>query len=250
MEYKIKDAFQAIKAEDKLKAETKAFIYSEMAKKNRSKFSFKRKWLYAVSLSMVLLSFFAGGYNLYFTPTAVISMDINPSIELDINRFDKVIDVNGYNDDGTRLAQSLDVLYLDYTQAIDAVIQSEQVAKCLAQDEFLSIAVVQIDEEQGEAILQYVSACTANHANAHCYGLNQDQVAEAHSHGLSYGKYNVYLQLSEYLDINPEDVAEMTMRELRDLLTQYTTEIPLEQHYSNGHGQHGNHTGQGKKYAQ
>ncbi len=250
MEHKIKDAFQGIKAEDELKAQTKAFVYEEMAKKSRPRRFFQRKLVYALSLSFILLLAVAGGHHLYFTPTAIISMDINPSIELDVNRFNKVIGVTGYNDDGVDLAQSLDVLYLNYDQAIDEVIQSEKVAECLANNEFLSIAVVQMDEEQGEAILQYVSSCTTNHANAHCYGVNAEDVAEAHSHGLSYGKYNVYLQLSEYLDINPEDVAEMTMRELRDLLTQYTTEIPLEQHYGNGHGQHGNHTGQGKKYTQ
>ena len=249
MEYKIKDAFQKIKAEDKLKAETKAFVYKEMAKRSRIKHLYKRKLIYAVSLSMVLLLCLAGGYNLYFTPTAVISMDINPSIELDINRFDKVIDIIGYNEDGAQLAKSLDVLYLNYDQAIDAVIQSEQVANCLAQDEFLSIAVVQIDEEQGEDILQYVSACTANHANTHCYGVNQEEVEAAHDHGLSYGKYNAYLELSKYLDIAPEEAAEMTMRELQDLLAQYTANTSLNQHYSSEHG-HGNHGGYGKKYAQ
>ena len=31
---------------------------------------------------------------------AVISVDVNPSIELSINRFDRVIDVEGYNADG------------------------------------------------------------------------------------------------------------------------------------------------------
>lgn len=239
MEHKIKDAFQGIKAEDELKAQTKAFVYEEMAKKSRPRRFFQRKLVYALSLSFILLLAVAGGHHLYFTTTAIISMDINPSIELDVNRFNKVIGVTGYNDDGVDLAQSLDVLYLNYDQAIDEVIQSEKVAECLANNEFLSIAVVQMDEEQGEAILQYVSSCTANHANAHCYGVNAEDVAEAHSYGLSYGKYTTYLELKDCMDITPEEVAGMTMRELRDLLMKVSSEdivLPGHQHQGSGNG--------------
>lgn len=56
-----------------------------------------------------------GGYHLYFTPTSIISMDINPSIELEINRFDKVIGVDGYNEDGENLVESLHMLNENYT---------------------------------------------------------------------------------------------------------------------------------------
>ena len=49
-----------------------------------------------------------GGTWLYFTPTMEISVDINPSIELGVNRFDRVISVDGYNEDGQALAQLLD----------------------------------------------------------------------------------------------------------------------------------------------
>ena len=41
---------------------------------------------------------------LYFTPIAEISIDINPSIELRVNRFDQVISVDGLNGDGQALA--------------------------------------------------------------------------------------------------------------------------------------------------
>ena len=44
----------------------------------------------------IFLLFSFSGYGLYFTKTSIISIDINPSIELNINRFDRVISINKY----------------------------------------------------------------------------------------------------------------------------------------------------------
>lgn len=58
---------------------------------------------------------------LYFTPTAAISIDINPSIELEVNRFGRVLSVTGYNDDGRVLADSLPIKHLGYADAAEQV---------------------------------------------------------------------------------------------------------------------------------
>lgn len=93
------------------------------------------------------------GKYLYFTPTAVISIDVNPSIELDVNRFDQIIGVEGYNEDGQELAASLDVLYKDYESALSEVLEAQWMQDYLQADEMLSIAVVQTEEKQGQKFL-------------------------------------------------------------------------------------------------
>ncbi len=50
---------------------------------------------------------------------------MNPSIELGINRFDKVVSVAGCNADGEALAAALDIKYLDYDAALEQVLSSE-----------------------------------------------------------------------------------------------------------------------------
>src|SRR5699024_12320720 len=62
--------------------------------------STKRALIPAIACLFLL---FFGGRWLFFTPTATISMDINPSIELNVNRFNQVIGVQSYNDDGEKL---------------------------------------------------------------------------------------------------------------------------------------------------
>lgn len=52
----------------------------------------------------LLLLLSGGGYWVYFLPTAKIDIDINPSVALSINRFNKVLSVEGYNAGGQALA--------------------------------------------------------------------------------------------------------------------------------------------------
>ena len=119
---KIKSAFDNIHADDNLKKQTINFI--------QSKTHHKRNILRPICASfacLVLVGF--GGYKAYFTPTSVISIDINPSIELDVNRFDKIISVDSYNSDGEILSNSLDIMFKNYDSAIDEILKNETVLK-------------------------------------------------------------------------------------------------------------------------
>ena len=219
MDSKIKEAFGQIYADDQLKERTKLYIAQEMEKRQKHHLTFQWKMAYAIAICFVVCFAFVGGYHLYFTPTSIISIDVNPSIELSINRFNKVIKVQGYNEDGVNFAESLDVLHKNYHQAVDEILESDTITDCLSRDQLLSVAVVEIDDIQGEAILEYVSECTAHQENTICYGMNSDEASLAHSLGLSYGKYKVYAEIQEYdAELTPEQANQMTMRELRDLL--------------------------------
>lgn len=208
----IREVFDQIHAEEKL-----CNLALEATKKARNngmpKFPMKR---FMVAASFIVCFFIA--YYMYFTPTSVISIDINPSLELTVNRFDKIIDITGYNDDGKVLKNSLHILYQNYQQAIEEILTSEKIAESISKNELLSIAVVEINKNQSEHILQFVTECTAE-IKAHCYGIAYSEVSPAHSLGLSYGKYQVYVELQKYgYTIQPEEIADMKMRELQDIL--------------------------------
>lgn len=214
MRDEFKAAFGAVHAPEELKAHTRRAL-QPLVRRRRAR-------LRAAGLAVaacVLLLF--GGCGLYFTPTSVISIDINPSLELSVNRFDRVIGAEGYNEDGKQLVQSLALTHRTYAQAVDRVLASKAVSDCLARDELLSIAVVESDARQGQEILDYLTACTARTPNAECYGVARQEVEQAHTVGLSYGKYRAYLELQALLpDITPDQVASMTMRQIRTLIAQ------------------------------
>ena len=224
MDDRLRDAFAQVRAEEALKKRTLAYLAQSTdnwqtapATRHRRRF---RPLLTAAACAACLLMTL-GSLWVYFTPAAFISVDVNPSLELAVNRFDRVISVTGLNDDGDALAQTLNVRFLDYTQALEQVLDSDTIAQCLARDEMLSITVAGDDAEQTEEMLSQVSACTAGQKNTYCHAADLETVTQAHDHGLSCGKYQMLLELQAWdPSLTAEDVRDMTMRELWDLLGQ------------------------------
>ena len=111
-----KELFAPIRAEEALKERTRTFLAEKTRGYTRADAEGGRYSLCAAcacALFLVLL-----GRWLYFTPTVEISIDINPSIELGINRFDQVIFVNGFNEDGQELSSTLHLKHKNYTKAL------------------------------------------------------------------------------------------------------------------------------------
>ena len=248
MDERIKGAFGEIHAEEALKNRTSRFVRAQMERRTkrnkRNKIAPTWKTLSAV-VACLLILLGIGGYQVYFTPTSVISIDINPSVEMEINRFDRVISLAGYTEEGETLAQSLDVLSVNYRQALEKILESETVTNCISQDELLTITVVEWDDAQGEDILDYASQCVQG-KNAHCCAVAAEEVTEAHSVGLSYGKYREFLKLQTLTDdITPEEVQDMTMKELRNLIQQLEEDQDTEQSVSDDTKGNGSANGSG-----
>lgn len=214
MNEQIREAFGQVRAEEALKQRTRVYLWKKTRGYTRRRTASYRSLVPAVACFFLVIF---GGYWLYFLPTAAISIDVNPSIELNVNRFDKVVSVQAWNDDGQALADTLQVKYLDYTAAVEQVLQSETVSALLEDDAVVSIGVIGGNDGQSQRVLAGVEACTAGQGNAYCYCAHPDEVEAAHEAGLSYGKYRAFLEL-QALDptITVEEVQGMTMREIRD----------------------------------
>lgn len=243
---KLKDVFDQVQAEEDLKEKTRAFLARKTQEYKKAR-TVKYKYLIPAAACLIFVLFGFGGYWLYFTPTADISVDINPSIELGINRFDKVVSVSSYNDDGQDLLDSINIKYMDYTEAVDQILASENIAALLDNDAVMTITVVGSDGEQSARLLSGVESCTEGQKNTHCYCADSDEVSQAHQMGLSYGKYRAYLELQALdTDITPEEVQGMTMREIRDLIDSLSGDGEAEtQAESNGYHKNGNGHGNG-----
>lgn len=218
MDNRMREAFDQVHASQDLKARTRTQVLQAMeARRTPARAVWKPVCALAACLLVVVLGL--GGYHLYFTPTSVISIDINPSLEVDVNRLGRVIALHGYNEDGEEFAASLDVLHQNYQQAVDEILNSDTIVDCLNEGGFLSVSVVELSGNQGEEISTYVSNCTSGHHNVSCSTISTEEAHEAHHLGLSYGRYEIYAQITAYdPDFTPEEANAMSMRELRDLL--------------------------------
>ena len=239
MKDNIRQAFGQVHADPALKARTRAFV----AAQTRPRLAPVRRLPQVLAAAACLLVLLAGSYWLYFFPTARISIDINPSIELAVNRFDRVIGVEGWNEDGQALAQTLDIRFDTYTEAVEAILADPQIAALLAGGGAMDITVVSPENQQSSRMLTALESCTAGHQHAPCHPALPEGLEGAHGLGLSCGKYRAYLELYA-LDpsITPEQVGSMTMREIRDLLARLESGSEAASSSTSGRG-YGHHHG-------
>lgn len=213
MDERLRQSFDHIRAGENLKSRTSAYLIRQTGHLRRIRSV--RRWAAAAACALALTLGAFGGW-LFFTPVSAISVDINPSLELNINRFDRVVSVDGFNEAGNQLAQSLDLRFVNYTEALKRLLADAEVRAYLDQGEGLSLLVVCDDQERSGQMLAQVEGCTSGQRNVHCHAGGSENSAEAHAVGLSCGKYRAYLQLKELEpNLTPEEVEGLTMQEIR-----------------------------------
>lgn len=246
MRDELKTALDKVTADEAVRQSTRAFLARQTHDYGTAKARPRTaRRLVAAFACLALVVAGGTGYWAYFSPTCAISIDINPSVELSVNRFDKVISVDGIGEEGEALAETLDVRFLNYADALDSLLENQTIEDCLARNEVLSIAVAGDNQSQADAILAQAQTCTAGTQNVYCHAADSEELEHAHEAGLSFGKYQAFLILQS-LDpsVTPEDVQGLTMREIRDRIAALDPDA-AQGLYSEGYHHAGNGTGAG-----
>lgn len=239
---RIRQAFDGITAGQELRDKTRAGL-AQAARRQARRVRVRRR----LALAAACLVLCVGGAWLYLVPTVRIGVDINPSLELGVNRFDRVVSVKGLNDDGRLLAGQLDVRFDECTEAVEKILRNETVASLLAQDEVLSVTVVgEREDGQCQSVLAGVETCLQGHRNTHCAYMDEQQAQQARECGLSCGKYQAFLEAQALgASLTPEQAGEMSMRELRELIAALGGQAQAQTPQQGEHGHHGGHGPQG-----
>ena len=150
-----------------------------------------------------------------------ISVDINPSLELGINRLNRVVSVKGFNEDGEILAKKLDIRFMDYQDVLNLILKNPKITELLAADGVMSFCVVGRNrgKNQEMKILSMLEEKTKTSLNTYCHYADFKEVKEAHHKGLSYGKYKAVMQLKKnYPEIKPENYRNIPMKDIHRML--------------------------------
>lgn len=254
---KIKQSLSKIQATEDLKKNTLRYL----SKQQEQKGAFKQRPVlkYALAAICMFLLLGAGGYSVYRQPVSYISIDVNPSVELGINRFGRVVSADAYNEDGQAVLQQLSLKNIPYVQAINKLLAAEISSGFLKDDSVLVLTVV---STQYASIMEDLSAADFfRNYETLLYTSDADCMEEAHSHQMSFGKYRGYQELSQHdASVTIEDCSKMTMEEIHNRIESCSghqggngsqhhgtapTATPAPGQIStpepNGNGHHGNH---------
>ncbi len=217
----IKQAFGEIQAEEELKDYTKNAVLQKMQEKGCG---YRRmQWrMAAVMACFFFLMISVGGWTVFMIPVSAVSVDVNPSVELGINRFDKVVSEKGYNKDGEVLLSELDLRYMDYRDAIEVLLGSFEKEKYLEDAQAVSITVSGENEKTNEKMISGITSCTAMASrNVTCSSCNPEEAKAAHEAGLSLGKYKAFLELKQ-LDaaVTVEEIKDLPMHQIRSWINE------------------------------
>ncbi len=207
----IKESMEKIQASEELKQST--LLYLDMQRDKKRSFSPHSIAIYVLTATCLFFLLGIGGYSVYRRPVSYISIDVNPSIEIGINRFQKVVSVDAYNADGWGILDHVSLKNISYTEAIDRLLNDEDYSHFLAEDSFVVITIVSDDSD---AIIETIGADESLRVyKAKTYVSDRVCMEEAHQHEMSFGKYRAYQELSQYDDnITVEDCHGMTMGEI------------------------------------
>ncbi|HHX04416.1 MAG TPA: hypothetical protein GX733_09040 [Tissierellia bacterium] len=214
MKNKIQDAFEPIRAEDSLKRKTIAEI---SAKKRPVKGVFRRSVVLAMLLLLAVVSF--GGYRVYYTPVDVISIDINPSVELNINRFERVISWKSFVPESEDALSGLSLKHRNYEDAVSQVLQSSFILLESTEVPYVRLTVASGSSQRRQRILTSLEETYLPISSmlVECREGAMENLGEAHRHGMSLGRYSTYLELSGTdQEVTIEEAREMRMLEIRE----------------------------------
>lgn len=266
-ERRVVEAFEGVHAPEDLKARTLARVKdARRAEKDEgapdlpaggqivpfdARAARRRRLVPRVAAACLVLALLGvGGAYVALTPTAYVDIDVNPSIELGVNRFDGVVSARALNEDGERVLSEASVLWRGYGDAVEALGEELEEAGYLTDGSVVSVTVSCDDERQYASISSASHECLAGSAGeVRCDHASEEEHHAAHDAGMGVGKWRVWRELVDSgVELSAEDASEMTMRELRDLCEEHDsadtgTDVASPGGASSSQGHHGSGRG-------
>lgn len=222
MANKVQEALEQVQAKEALKASTKELLKKECPRKAGIFGRPAVRGALAAACMILILVSGIGGYSWVQTPVSYVSIDVNPSIELALNRLDRVVSATAYNSEGEEILKDLSLKGKKYDVAIDMIVESAAMKPYLNGKDALVFTVAS-EENRERGILMQAEHCM-RHAGYFSTGVSADLalVTAAHDSGLSLGKYYAYLQLAVYDEtVTPDSCKDMSMSEIHGRIQEH-----------------------------
>lgn len=215
----IQDAFGQIHATDEMKQSVLEYLSGKKRRNWKALGSF-RPYALISACALMLICFGIGNWYFFGMPVAYVSVDVNPSVELTLNRRNRVMDAEGRNKDGQMVLEHVQLEGKDYLEAVELLMESEAMQSYLAENEKPTVTVASAKAD--ELLSGLENSIVATHYHGMCRSAEIETVASAHDCGMSLGRYQIYQLLAGYgSGMTTEDCQKISMCQLQQLLVQY-----------------------------
>lgn len=178
------------------------------------------------SLALVLLSFAGIGSHSYVEPYSYVSLDINPSIEYALNRYDKVISVSGINTEGQQVVSSIesDIKNQNITTALGVTIGQLEKDHYISQEEYnhVIVSVYSTNDTKAQSITSRVNTFSAEKSDIcsiDTIPVSKEVKDDADSLGITPGKLALIHAVAESTSDSNFDVSKWTDKTVSELET-------------------------------
>ena len=230
-----KDAFDRISEKIVTASENERTVRTMSEKKTNKIFKFI---IPAVAACLLLVAGISGGvfYSNNFAVESVIGIDVNPGIELTVNKNDKVLSASAVNEDGAQVLDGMELKSTDLKVAVNAIIGS-MVQHGYVVDENSGILVtVQNDDTakaaqlQNEICVNIDEALRANNAEASVINqtVSPSDAAQkfASDNNISLGKAVFVLNLvKKDSSLDAQVLAKMSISEIAAVVSERNIDI-------------------------
>ena len=203
MTKKIKTAFDAVRVEDSLKSDTLLRVRAKLYNNSSPRRYLRIKRLTAIAACFVLMLFLGVfSHNIYYTETAYIDFDINPSLELFVNCFNRVIGANAYNPDGEALLSEVKVKNMSVDKALDELIDVTAQKGILQDGGLVSVTVQSLKGNEEKLLIdvqEVVCASVAGYAKTQVdvFPVDGGTRSAAHDLHITPARYLAFLELQQ-----------------------------------------------------
>jgi hypothetical protein len=162
-----------------------------------------RKIAAAAAACAFCLTILGTGVKAYAAPYYYVSLDVNPSVMLEVNRFDKVISVQAMNEDAENVLKNLELKNKDIEEAVPEIVDEISEAgyfKNVGGEVYIAASAKDNDkavelEKELERAVENKAAENRDNIEVSGTAVGYEMVQKAKALGMTPGKYNIVTNL-------------------------------------------------------
>lgn len=188
-------------------------INTTTVKKKPTPSPFKRLklWIPIAACFAIALLILGGAFGLNNEKYQTVYVDVNPSVAIHFNRFEKVSEVEPLNDDAKEVLESIDLDGKTPEEAIECVVELYETHGYFETEALVLISADEKDAKIANRLAAHAEKIKGNKKyTVSSQALTSEEKEEAKEAGISPGKYRI---ISEILEKDPS----YTFEELKDM---------------------------------